>query len=145
MTTIPIGNPGLAGGVVTENFKKFEVLLSDRPAIFGEEVEVAAAYTGTLALYSVVKLDAAGRITGLADNVSGANAAGAKGILAMQIVKTGAGTPKAYIYRGGHFNIDALVWDDTTFDTDAKKIAAFRDAPTPSAMVLGFNRYHRKT
>lgn len=144
MTTIPIGNPGLAGGVTTENFKKFEVLLSDKPPVFGEEVEVAGGFTGTLELYSVVKLDAAGRIAGLADNATGSNAAGARGILATRIEKSDGSTPKAYIYRGGHFNIDMLVWDNA-FNTDALKIAAFRDAPTPSAMVLGFNRYHRKT
>ena len=42
-------------------------------------------------------------------------------------ITTGAGqTAQGAIYRAGHFNKAALVWD-ATFSTDALKLAAFRD------------------
>jgi hypothetical protein len=39
------------------------------------------------------------------------------------------------IYRAGNFNPAALNWD-TSFDTAAKKAAAFRDAPTPTNILI---------
>lgn len=148
MTTIPVGTPGRAGGVDTENFKQFPLFLSNSPPVHSREVAVAnTAAATTYALYSVVKLDADGRISGLADNLSGADADGARGIVAGRVVSNIAGTsfPTTHIYEGGHFSIDALTFDEATFDTDAKKIAAFRGAPTPAVVQLGINKYHRKT
>lgn len=39
------------------------------------------------------------------------------------------------VFYQGAFNMDALVWD-ASFDTDAKKEAAFRGAPTPTQIVI---------
>lgn len=40
------------------------------------------------------------------------------------------------VYRSGHFNVDALVWD-ASFDTLAKKLAAFEGAPSPTNILVG--------
>ncbi|TIP38615.1 MAG: hypothetical protein E5X77_31675 [Mesorhizobium sp.] len=39
------------------------------------------------------------------------------------------------IYRAGNFNPDALNWD-ASFDTDAKREAAFRGAPSPTNILI---------
>lgn len=38
------------------------------------------------------------------------------------------------VYRGGHWDIDQLVWDDS-FDTDAKKLAAFEGSLSPMILL----------
>jgi hypothetical protein len=42
---------------------------------------------------------------------------------------------RGQVWYSGAFNMDALVWDDS-FDTDAKKEAAFRGAPTPTTIII---------
>ncbi|WP_292329166.1 hypothetical protein, partial [Mesorhizobium sp.] len=39
------------------------------------------------------------------------------------------------IYRAGNFNPDALNWD-ASFDTDAKREAAFRGTPSPTNILI---------
>ena len=134
MTTIPFTTPNLAGSS-TEDFTQFDFLLSDTPVFFTEDFEVAASQD--LAVYEVVGVDGSGRII---PAVLGTTAA--IGITTAPIV-TGAGqNPKLQIIRGGHFNGDMLVWD-ATYDTDAKKIAAFRGAATPTNILVAFNKYNR--
>ena len=45
------------------------------------------------------------------------------------------GETRAHVWYSGAFNMDALVWDNS-FDTDAKKEAAFRGAPTPTTIII---------
>ena len=136
MTDIPFGNPGQAGSE-TDSFAQYEVLLSDTPAFYTEDLIVAASQD--LALYEVVGFDGSGNIVP-ADNGSAVDAIG---ITAGAIV-TGVGeNPTLQVIRGGHFNGDALVWD-AAYDDDAKKIAAFRGAPAPTNILIAFNKYHRK-
>ena len=142
MVTITRHQPGQAGGVHREDFTQFALLLSDRPAIFVEEFNIAAAVAnGTkIALYTVAALNAANEYSGLASNLSADNVAGAKGIVAGE-VNVAAGARKVKLYRGGHFNSDALEWH-ANFDTTAKREAAFRGAPGPVQIVVGRNAYH---
>jgi hypothetical protein len=46
---------------------------------------------------------------------------------------SGAGTGQ--VWYSGCFDMDALVWD-ASFDTDAKKEAAFRGSPTPTTIIV---------
>lgn len=134
MTNIPFTTPNLAGSS-TEAFTQFDFLLSDSPVFFTEDFEVAASQN--LTVYQVVGLDVSGRII---PAVLGTTAA--IGITTAPIV-TGAGqNPKLQIIRGGHFNGDMLAWH-STYNTDAKKIAAFRGAATPTNIVVAFNKYNR--
>ena len=153
MTTILRGNPGLAAGVDTENFKQFDLFLSDQPGVYVTEHDVGDQAAETVhALYSVVKL-AANRIDGLADNTSGSHANGAVGVLGMTVTaqtavaRGAADRRRAKIYRGGHFNGDVLVWHKVTFldpaTSDGLRMRAFDGAPAPTNIVVGFNRHHR--
>lgn len=56
------------------------------------------------------------------------------GVLTAAVVDVDA-AQRAAIFRAGCFNPAALVWD-ASFDTDAKKAAAFRDAPTPTNILI---------
>ena len=146
MADIPVGDPGLAGGITQSEFTQRDIWISTTPEIWGEEVEVANTNAAvTYEFLSVVKLDTDGRITGLANHVEGSNVAGAKGILAYKVTSKTSGTafPKAFIYKSGHPNIDKLVYHAATFDTDAKKLNAFKGAATPINIRPGLNRYHR--
>ena len=167
MATIPAGNPGLAQGVDQESFKDFPAFMSNTPVAITHDVEIAGlasaagVQTGkTFALYEVVKFDTDGRISGAADNVSGSHADGAVAIMAGQVKQpdgpdNAAGeTIQAVVYIQGHFNIDALVWNETTFSTDALKLAAFNGAPNAANgalavpfqnILVGRNEYHRKS
>ena len=135
MTNIPFGNPGQAGSA-TEAFTQFDLLLSDTPTLFTEDMTLAASQD--IALYEVVGLDGSGNIVP-ANNTT----VTAIGISAGAIVSGVGQNPTIQVIRGGHFNGDALVWD-AGYATDADKIAAFRGADTPTQIVIGFNKYHRK-
>ena len=135
MTNIPFGNPGQAGSS-TEAFTQHDLLLSDTPNLFTEDLTLAESQD--IALYEVVGLDGSGNIIPAEQGVTDAI-----GISAGAITSGVGENPTIQIIRGGHFNGDALVWD-ASYDTDAKMIAAFRGAPSPTQIVVGLNKYHRK-
>lgn len=135
MTNIPFGNPGQAGSS-TEAFTQHDLLLSDTPNLFTEDLTLAESQD--ISLYEVVGLDGLGNIIPAVQGVTDAI-----GISAGAITSGVGENPTIQIIRGGHFNGDALVWD-ASYDTDAKMIAAFRGAPSPTQIVVGFNKYHRK-
>lgn len=101
----------------------------ENPRQFVEDIPVALSQT--LPAYSVVGLNGSGNIV---KAVLGTTAA--IGIL-MYPVTTGASgaLPVGRVLRGGCVNPDLLVWD-ATYDTAAKKAAAFRGAPTPTQIVV---------
>lgn len=134
MTTIPMGNPGQAGDTF-EAFEQFDLLLSDKPDFFTADMVLAASQD--IALYEIVGVNGSGQII---PAVLGTTAA--IGIAAGAITSGSGQNPTIQVIRGGHFNGDKLVWD-ATYDTDAKKAAAFNGAPTPTQIVIGFNKYHR--
>ena len=72
-------------------------------------------------LYSV--LNAAGNA--LADYAATRDAGCANYITAQPVSILDARLPRFAVYREGHWSMDALVWDEATYDTDAKKAAAF--------------------
>lgn len=78
-----------------------------------------------------------------AATLGGGQGAGAKavGVMAGAITTTGA-EAMAPVLRGGHFNGDFLTWD-ASFDSDAKKKAAFEGANSPTQIVIGFNPFNR--
>ncbi|TPK15176.1 hypothetical protein FJ872_19450 [Mesorhizobium sp. B2-5-9] len=86
-------------------------------AIATTEAGTATAFVNTL-------------LVGGADQVGVA----ALGITTAPVVDTDA-AQRVAIYRAGNFNPDALNWD-ASFDTDAKREAAFRDAPTPTNILV---------
>lgn len=94
------------------------------------------AFSQTLTAGMVVGLNASGDVVPATWNATPANAIKAIGIL-MFGVTTGASGNKlvARVLRSGCVN-PALLTFDATFDTDAKRQAAFEGSPSPTQIVL---------
>lgn len=102
--------------------------------INGTEIQVAGevltvAESQDLDYLAPVSLDADGEVV-LA--VSGTPAIG----IVMAPVATAAGATKTvHVLRAGVLNPDALAWDES-YDTAAKRAAAFRGAPAPTNIIV---------
>jgi hypothetical protein len=74
---------------------------------------------------------------GAATLAGGRNLGGVKpiGVLAQSATLGATGTLGAPVWYSGCFNRDALIWHGS-YDTNAKKEAAFRDAPTPTNIIV---------
>lgn len=125
--TLDHGNPGIAD---------FETQTYGGPLEprFGEGVATTThmSITGPtggaeLGLYSVIAEDGS-----LAVHAAGVS--NAYGILAAPVTIAQGQTMSVPVYREGTWEIDALAWD-ASFDTDAKKIAAFEGGASPTIFV----------
>lgn len=100
------------------------IFLSSHPAPITFSDVVAASQT--LEALTVVGNDSSGRIVKATWNATPASAINPIGVLAEAITTDSSTNYKGVlVYKTGHFNFDRLVWD-STFDTDAKKLAAIR-------------------
>lgn len=105
------------------------LLSGHEPAILTVDLPVAASQT--IPALSPVGLDSNGR---LVPAVSGTTQA--IGIAVVAITTDASTTYKGLpVYRGGCFNPDRIAWP-ASYDTDAKKFAAFNGAPTPTNIVI---------
>lgn len=114
------------------------LITGNEPAILTQDRIVAVSQT--LAALTVVGLDANGDVVkaklNTAVDPAPDNSVKPIGILVIGVTTAGTGTKKgAPVYRAGCFNPDRLVWD-ATFDTDAKKFAAFEGSPTPTNITM---------
>ncbi len=129
VTTIP-PSTGVASFEQADSFTSVELFNHAQPEPVTEDFPVAE--NTDLPASAVVGLDANGN---LALAKTSATAVVPLGVLVTP-VKTGAGeTARAPIYRAGNFNLGALIYH-ADYDTDAKKAAAFRGAPTPTNVVV---------
>lgn len=129
-TTIPNGEPGRAS-FASETFGNApEPRFGDTPAATTNISVTAGGTPIVLSLYSVLNL--AG--TALADyNVT--RDAGCANFIAAQPINIPAGqTKEIAVYRSGMWDMDALVWD-ASYDTEAKKKAAFEGSLSPTIFV----------
>ncbi len=105
------------------------LITGDIPALVTEDMTFAASQT--IEAWTVVGLDGTGDIV---PAVLGTTAA--IGITVCKVVTPASGTKKAApIYRQGVFNPAMLAWD-ATYNTDEKKLEAFRGAPTPTNIIV---------
>lgn len=131
---IPRNDPGIAG-FATESWESHE-----EPR-YGDGVpttthQIVTSTAGvTLALYSIVNIDADGEIT-LA--VYDADEPTATHILAMPIALTAGQEMSVALYREGHWNMNAMVWH-SSFNTDAKKQHAFEGSISPTIFMSKHN------
>lgn len=127
-TTLPQGAPGIALSATESYGGPIEALYGE-----GDVTTTSASVMSTagvdLKLYSVVHVAANGELT-LADET----ADGPTGILTAPVVLTAGQSTTVDLYRSGHWNMDALEWD-ATYDTDAKKKAAFEGSISPTIFV----------
>lgn len=127
---IPHGDPGVAS-FASDEHSQVTLIMSNTPAVVTMPMAIAAATaTAGLPIYSVVGVNGSGEIIpaefGTTDAI---------GITTSVIT---AGTAKAPIMRAAHANINAMDWP-ASYDTEAKKLAAFDGAPSPTNFVADLN------
>lgn len=135
--TPPYADPGRAA------FQELDTYLQNY-LLAGSHPELAPAYSFPVALdadydqFTVVGLNADRELVpAVVDTVTPANSIQAIGVLAHAVSRGSTGAPavNGQVWYSGCFNQDALVWD-ASFDTDAKKQAAFHGAPTPTNIIV---------
>lgn len=133
--TPPYADPGRAAFEELDTYVQNNLLAGNHP-------ELKPAYSfpldndATFAQFSVVGLDASGNLAlAVVDDVTPANNIQAIGVLAHAASLGATGTGTGAVWYSGCFNADCLVWD-ASFDTAAKREAAFRGAPTPTTIII---------
>ena len=116
--TAPYGQPGVAAFELTDDYLNTVLLRGSHPILSpAVSLPVGVAFSR----FQVVGLDANG-------NLAPANAT----IKAIGVAYTaGVVGERGLYWYAGHFNSDMLVWD-ASFNTPAKKAAAFQGSPTPT-------------
>lgn len=129
-TKVPHGKPGVAEFKSETYGNSGEPRFGDGDAQTTNITITASGADIELGLYSVINL--AG--TALADYAATRDAGCANYILAEPILIEDGDSMTVPVYRTGHWNMDALVWD-ASYDTDAKKAAAFEGSVSPTIFV----------
>lgn len=124
--TIPYAQPGIAAFQLTDEYLNTILLRGSLPAL-SELVSGAAG--AEIRRFQPVGFNASGLIVPATWNATPANAIKAIGIASEAIALGG----RSLYWYTGHFNMDVLDYD-SSFDTDAKKLAAFNGSPTPTAI-----------
>lgn len=139
MATYTSPNRTYNAGVPFQSSDTFAVLaegliVGEYPTQFVEDKPTA--YSQTLTAGMVVGLNSSGEVVQATWNATPASAIKPIGVL-MYDVTTGASGDKsvARVLRSGCINPDRLTWH-ATFDTDAKKMAAFEGSASPTQVVL---------
>ena len=127
---IPLNDPGIAG-FATESWQSAEEPRYGEGVPTTTHKTVTSAAAATFKLYAVVHIAANGAIT-MAEHDGTASDANA--ILAAPAAFTAGQSMSLPFYREGHWSMDGLVWD-ASFDTDAKKAAAFEGSTSPTIFV----------
>ena len=111
------------------------LITGNEPAVMTKDEIVAASQT--IEALTVVGKNAAGEIVpAVLDTGTPANSIKPIGIAVIAITTGSSGDKKGLpVYRAGCFNPDALVWP-ASFDTEAKKQAAFEGSPAPTNIIL---------
>jgi hypothetical protein len=128
-TVVPYSNVGQASFEKLDNWTQNFLLAGGEPEVWTYSFTVAVSQT--LVMGQVVGVDGSGH---LIPAVLGTTPA--IGIMTQPVV-TGAGdsTFSVPVYLSGSFNVNALTFD-ATYNTAAKKLAAFNGAPTPTQITL---------
>ena len=133
--TLTTGAPGIASYTSETYGNVKELRLQDNPAMVTKNVTITASGADLdLALFSVV--DAAG----LAAYEAAVADKTAMGVLLAPVQITDGDSVVVPIAVAGYFDYDVLVFA-STFDTDAKKKAAFDGLGAPINILLDTNAY----
>lgn len=139
MVTYTSPNNTWDAGVPSQEAHDFAVTLEglitgETPAQFVQDI--ATAFSQTLTAGMVVGLNASGDVVQATWNAVPSSAIKPVGVL-MYSVTTGASGNKlvSRVLRAGCINPDRLTWH-STFDTAAKRMAAFEGSASPTQIVL---------
>jgi hypothetical protein len=132
--TVPYHEAGLAAFEDLDTYFQKFLLSGDMPRLASFPMTVKA--NETLAQFTVVGLDAGGKLVkAVFDDEEDGSPIKAVGVLTQAVVGNAGGTTTVPVFFSGCFNPAALVWD-ASFDTDAKKLAAFNGSPSPTQITL---------
>ena len=127
---IPYAQPGVASFEMSDDYVNEQLLMGSHPI----QSPAASGEAGAAIAVRQVVGFSAGKVVPATWNADPALAVAPVGIAAT--ASDGLGTnPRVLYWYAGHYNIDLLVFD-ATFNTDAKKLAAFNGAPTPTNIRL---------
>lgn len=128
---IPSNDPGIAGFATESWESKPEPRYGDTPSPTTHEIVTSTSILA-LALYTVVFIDTT--VSPHTIKLATVSDGPATGILAEPIALSANQQMSVAIYRGGDWNMNALVWD-ASFNTDDKKRHAFEGGPSPNIFV----------
>lgn len=130
-TKVPYGEPGVASFASEKFGNNPEPRFGDTPAPTTNVTLTASGADVDLAIYSVIDNNGAGA---LADQAGSTADDRANYITAEPIFIADGDSMTVPVYRGGHWNQDALTWDGS-YDTDAKKKVAFEGSVSPNIFI----------
>ena len=110
-----------------------EGLILNNPDVVTVDMTIAASQT--IVEYTPVGFNAAGHLVPAVWNATPAAAVQAIGITLYPIVTSASPVRGVPILIQGGLNKDMIAWP-ASFDTDEKKLEAFRGAPTPTSIVV---------
>lgn len=128
-TKIPLGKPGVASFESHTYGNIGDVRYGDTELTTTNLTITASGADIDLGLYSVINVAGV-----LADYNDPRDAGCASYVLAEPVFIADGDTMVVPVIRSGHLNMNALVWD-TSYDTDAKKAAAFEGSVSPTIFV----------
>ena len=131
---IPYADPGRAGFQELDTYLQGFLLAGNHPPL-APAFSFQLAASKTLAQFTVVGLDASGKLVAATYNATPASAIKPIGVLAHAATSGASDAVNGQVFYSGCFNVDALIWD-ATFDTEAKKLAAFQGSPTPTTIIV---------
>lgn len=133
--TFPYADPGVASFEVMDTYVNKHLLAGIHPEL-KPAYSFPMANDTSFAQFSVVGLDANGDVAmAVTGSVDPADDIKPIGVVAHAAALGATGTGSCAVFYSGHFNMDALVWH-ASFDTDAKKKAAFHGSPTPTNILI---------
>lgn len=129
-TKISYGDAGIATHEVSDTFTQDELFNSAIPMPSTEDHPVGE--NTEFVVGSAVGLNAGVLVLA---TTGGGSPVQAIGVAAAPVTTGAGGSDSIPIYRTGNFNVDALTFD-ASFDTLAKKKAAFQGAPAPTNIIV---------
>ena len=132
--TPPYADPGRASFEVMDDYTQKFLLAGSHPEL-KPAVSAPLPNSVTYAQFLVVGRNALGQLVPAVWDAVEANRVRPIGVLAHAASLGGTGTGTGTFWYSGCFNMDALVWG-VSFDTDAKKLAAFEGSPTPTTIIV---------
>lgn len=124
------GIPAQGSDVINATPEGF--ITGDIPAVSTEDMTFAASQN--IPARTPVGFDGSGDLVPAV--LGGGSPIPAIGMTVIAVVTPGSGAKKAApVYRSGTFNPALVNWP-ASYDTDEKKLEAFRDAPTPTVIIM---------
>lgn len=132
--TPPYADPGRASFEVLDDYTQNFLLAGSDPKL-KPAVSAPLPNSVNYAQFTVVGRNASGQLVPAVWDAVEANRVRPIGVLAHAASLGASGTGTGTFWYSGCFNMDELVWP-ASFDTDAKKLAAFEGSPTPTTIIV---------